>query len=75
MSKRKNSRYRFQSIAELKKFFSEYLSLEEMEIILLDRTKSVRHLEGDSMEKAHLDFIHSCAEAMGRASELKTNVL
>lgn len=75
MSKRKQSPYRFQSIAELKKYFSEYLSLEEMEIILLERTKSAKHLEGDSMEMAHLDFLASCAEAMKSASEVKKMAL
>lgn len=63
--------YRFQSIADLKKYFSEYLPSEEMEIIILDRTKAVKHLEGEPMEAAHLKFIASCAEAMEMASELK----
>lgn len=71
MSQHKKSLYRFRSIAELKKYFSEYLSSEEMEIILIDRTKSVMHLDGDSMESAHLEFLASCAEAMKSASELK----
>ena len=64
--------HRYQSIEALKKHFSEYLTLEEMEIILLDRTKAVKHLEGRRVDKAHLDFIQSCAEAMEFASELKT---
>ncbi len=71
MSKSKKRSHRFQSIVELQKYFSEYLSSEEMEIILIDRTRSVPHLEGESMETAHLDFIASCAEAMESASELK----
>ncbi len=71
MSKSKKSPHRFQSIVELKKHFSEFLSSEEMEILLIDRTKSVKHLEGEPMETAHLEFIASCAEAMELASELK----
>lgn len=63
--------YRFRSIVGLKMYFSEYLSLEEMEIILLDRTKSAQHLEGEPVEIAHLNFIASCAQAMELASELK----
>lgn len=63
--------YRFRSIVGLKMHFSEYLSSEEMEIILLDRTKSVQHLEGEPMELSHLNFIASCAQAMELASKLK----
>ena len=71
MSKSKRRQHRFKSIEELRKYFSEYLSLEEMEIILLDGTKAVKHLEGERTEKAHLEFIQSCAEAMEMASDLK----
>lgn len=71
MKKDKKGHYRFQSIVELKKYFSEYLSAEEMEIILIDRMKSIQHLEGERMDKAHMDFIQSCAEAMKLTSELK----
>lgn len=68
---KRNRQYHFTSILELKKYFSEYLSSEDMEIILIERTRSVKHLEGDPMEKAHLEFIQQCAEAMELASELK----
>lgn len=71
MEKTRGSDYHFHSIVELKKYFSEYLSLEEMEIILINRTKAFRHLDGESMETAHLEFLASCAQAMEVALKLK----